>query len=95
MKAGDLGTYQSDITAMEAQIALAQQALKAQVDDPTSTTTTLPPGTKGSKGTKTTKSTAPTSTEPRSSTTTTTLAAAAGSLKQAGRAGCGPHVRCW
>jgi hypothetical protein len=74
LQAGSLSNYQSDITAMEQQIANALAALKA-AGTPTSTTTTLPPGTKG-KGTKATKSTAPTSTEPRSSTTTTTLAAA-------------------
>ncbi len=75
LQAGSLSNYQSDITAMEQQIANAQAALKAAATS-TSTTTTLPPGVKGSKSTKTTKSTAPTSTEPRSSTTTTTLAAA-------------------
>ena len=73
---GSLGTYQSDITAMEQQIALAQQALKAAstTSGTSSATTTTVPTTKTTK-----KSSAPTSTEPRTSTTTTTFAAATGS----------------
>ena len=54
LKNGDLATYQSDITAMEAQIALAQQALKAQVGTSTSTTTTTAPAAKKAKTTSTT-----------------------------------------
>jgi uncharacterized protein len=75
LKAGSLANYQSDITAMEQQIANAQNALKAPGTS-TTTTTTAPKTTKTTSKTKT-----PTSTEPKS-TTTTTLAAA--SAKHAG-----------
>ena len=78
LKNGDLATYQSDITAMEAQIALAQQALKAQVGTSTSTTTTTAPAAKKAKTSSTT--TVPTSTQPKTSTTSTPAAAAAGQL---------------
>jgi hypothetical protein len=76
--AGSLGTYQTDITAMENQITAAAQALKSGTPAaPTSTTTTTAP--KPAKTTKTTSSaTASTSTAPRSSDTTTPPAAAAG-----------------
>jgi uncharacterized membrane protein (UPF0182 family) len=76
--AGALGTYQSDITAMETQINAAEQALKATetTTSPKTTTTTSPKAAKKAKTTST--STSPTSTEPKSSATTTTLAAAAG-----------------
>jgi uncharacterized membrane protein (UPF0182 family) len=76
LRNGDLATYQVNITAMEAQIALAQQALKAQVGTSTSTTTTTAPAAKKAKTTPT--STAPTSTQPKTSTTSTPAAAAAG-----------------
>jgi uncharacterized membrane protein (UPF0182 family) len=83
LKNGDLATYQSENTAAAAQIALAQQALQAQVGTPTtvpkaatSTTTTTAPATKKAK--TTTSSSSSTGTEPQSSVTTTTLAAAAG-----------------
>jgi uncharacterized membrane protein (UPF0182 family) len=80
LKTGDLGTYQTNITAMEQQIALAQQALKAPVGTSTTpttgaTTTTTAPA---SKKTQSTSSSSSTSTEPKSSSTSTTLAAAAG-----------------
>jgi uncharacterized protein len=84
LKNGDLATYQSENTAAAAQIALAQQALAAQVGTTTTvpkaatstTTTTTAPAAKKAK---TTTSSAPsTGTEPKSSSTTTTLAAAAG-----------------
>ncbi len=78
LKNGDLATYQSDITAMEAQIALAQQALKAQVGTSTSTTTTTAPAAKKAKTTSTT--TVPASTQPKTSTSSTPAAAAAGQL---------------
>jgi uncharacterized membrane protein (UPF0182 family) len=67
LKAGDLGTYQSDITAMDAQIAAAQQTLGTQSTSSSSTATTTTTTAKGS----TKKAT-------KSSTTTTTLAAAEG-----------------
>jgi uncharacterized membrane protein (UPF0182 family) len=77
---GSLGTYQSDITQMEQQIAAAEQALKAASSTSSSgstTTATTVPTTSRTK-TTTKKSSTPTSTEPRSSTTTTTFAAASG-----------------
>jgi uncharacterized protein len=71
-QAGDLGGYQSNIKAMQAQITAAQQALAAAgaSSAATTTTTTTKPPSKG------TKSKTPTSTEPKASTTTTTLATA-------------------
>ena len=73
LEAGDLGTYQTDINAMQQQITAAQGALTASTGGsttPTTTTTTVP--TKS----KSTKNKSPTSTEPKGSTTTTTLASA-------------------
>jgi uncharacterized protein len=75
LKSGSLGTYQSDITAMDLQIAAAQQALKTAATPGATTTTTTTPSKKSKAPVK--KGT-PTSTEPRGSTTTTTLAAAEG-----------------
>jgi hypothetical protein len=71
LKTGDLGTYQSDITAMDQQIAAAQTALGAQTGTSSSTSATTTTTTTAAKG-STKKST-------NSSTTTTTLAAAEGS----------------
>jgi hypothetical protein len=73
---GDLGTYQSNIVAMQQQITKAQAALEATPGASTSTTTTT---TTVPAKTKTTKVTAksPTSTEPKTSTTSTSLATAA------------------
>jgi uncharacterized membrane protein (UPF0182 family) len=72
---GDLGTYQSDINAMQAEITAAQGALSSSTTTttaPTTTTTTVP-----AKSTKTkTKTKTPTSIEPKVTTTTTTLATA-------------------
>jgi len=80
LKAGDLGAYQTDVTAMENQISMAFQAASAQVGTKSSTTTTTTtttlPSDKKAKTTSTSSNS--TSTEPRSSTTSTTLAAAAG-----------------
>jgi hypothetical protein len=75
LTSGALGTYQTDIQAMEQQILNAQTALKAASGTtvPTTTTTTAPAKGKTPKG----PSKTPTSTEPRTSTTTTTLASAA------------------
>jgi hypothetical protein len=77
LKAGDLGTYQSDINSMDAEIQSAQSALKAAAGSsttPTTTTTTAP--SKSKSTTRATKSKSPTATEPKNSTTTTTLASA-------------------
>ncbi|HEY6427289.1 MAG TPA: hypothetical protein VIX84_08650, partial [Acidimicrobiales bacterium] len=87
LQAGNLGQYQTDIAAMEQQIAAAQGVLG------TTTTTTTPTGTptttttapKGSKktgsgttrSTTTTSTTVPTSTGPQRSSTTTTGPASA------------------
>jgi uncharacterized membrane protein (UPF0182 family) len=78
LAAGSLGTYQTDITAMNQAIANAQAALSAAssttpASTTTTTTTTTPKKAKSSSKTKT-----PTSTEPKSSSTTTTLASAVG-----------------
>jgi uncharacterized membrane protein (UPF0182 family) len=76
LRAGDLGTYQSDIDAMDQQIAAAQSAVKAaEATTSTTTTTTTTPAKKSTKNG--TKSKAPTTTEPKASTTSTTLASAA------------------
>jgi hypothetical protein len=77
LKDGDLGTYQSDIDAMDQQIEDAQSAVKAAegTTSTTTTTTTTPAKSKSTK--KGTKSKSPTTTEPRDSTTSTTLASAA------------------
>jgi hypothetical protein len=73
-----LGTYQTDITAMEAQINAAEQALKAQGTATTTTTTTTPTVPKTTKKAKTSSAnTASTGTEPKSSTSTS-LASAEG-----------------
>ena len=75
LKGGDLGSYASNIAAMEQQIAQAEQALKSAAPaTPATTTTTAPPKAKKAKAT----SSSSTSTEPKASTTSTTLAAAAG-----------------
>jgi hypothetical protein len=69
LEAGDLGTYQSDINAMQQQITDAQQALaattgaRATPTTTTTTTTTVPAKNKSTKN--------------KTSTTTTTLATAA------------------
>ena len=86
--AGNLAEYQSDINAMQSELASAQDVLKAAgTTTPSSTTTTtVPPKKKVSKGTgsTTTSSTAPTatSTQPQNGSTTTssTSASAAGVL---------------
>jgi hypothetical protein len=80
----NLAQYQSDINAMEQEIAAARQVIDSTTGS-TTTTTTQPKGTKSSKtatnSTSTTTSTAPSSTEPQgsstTSTTSTTLASAA------------------
>jgi uncharacterized protein len=77
LKAGSLGTYQTDIAAMDQQVANAEQALKASSGVTTPTTTVPAKKSTGKKSTSKKKSAAPTSTEPKSSTTTT-LAAAEG-----------------
>jgi uncharacterized protein len=80
LKAGNLGEYQSDIAAMDAQIQSAQSALKAASGTTSTTTTTTPTTTTPTKSKSTkhaTKTKAPTTTEPKDSTTTTTLATAA------------------
>ncbi len=77
LAAGDLGTYQTNIDAMQQQITKAQDALKATAGagtTPTTTTTTTPAKGKSTKTTTTTKP--PTSTEPKTSTTATSLATA-------------------
>jgi uncharacterized membrane protein (UPF0182 family) len=82
---GLLGTYQTDITAMEKQIAAAQAASTSSSSSVATTTTTVPTS-RSAKTTKTTKSskakttsatTEPSTTAPSGSTTTTTLASAA------------------
>jgi hypothetical protein len=88
LKAQDLQQYQADITAMEQQLASAQDVLNATTGGTTTTTTTTRPkipakGTKktgATTSTTTTTSTTPTSTQPRSgsSTTSSTNASAAG-----------------
>jgi len=80
LKAGDLGTYQSDIVAMQGEIQSAQSALKAAsgaaaTTTPTTTTTTTTTTT--SKAKSSSKAKSPTTTEPKGSTTTTSLATAA------------------
>jgi uncharacterized membrane protein (UPF0182 family) len=76
LKTDDLGTYQSEISAMEQQIAAAQTALKAAQGTSTTTTTTTTAAAAGkSKATKH-KSTSTTTTT-TTTTTSTTLASAA------------------
>jgi uncharacterized protein len=85
LKAGDLGTYQSDIVAMNGEIQSAQAALKAAAGAASTTTTTTTPAKTPTTTTTTTKSKtsqpskakSPTTTEPKDSTTSTTLATAA------------------
>jgi hypothetical protein len=80
LQAGDLGTYQTDINAMQVQITAAQSALAAAASTTTTTTTTTPTTTTTTvppKNTKTNKLKTPTSTEPKATTTTSTLATAA------------------
>ena len=84
LKAGDLGTYQSDIVAMNGEIQSAQAALKAAGATSTTTTTTTPAKTPTttttttkSKTSQPSKAKSPTTTEPKDSTTSTTLATAA------------------
>ena len=79
LKAGNLGTYQSDISAMQQEITIAQQALQAAGGTPATTPTTTPtttPATKGKSTKESSKVKTPTSTEPKASTTTSTLASA-------------------
>ncbi|MGO8863416.1 MAG: UPF0182 family protein [Acidimicrobiales bacterium] len=78
LKAGNLGTYQSDIGAMQQEITIAQQALQAAAGTPTTTTPTTTPTAKGKSTKESSKIKTPTSTEPKASTTTT-LASAQGS----------------
>jgi uncharacterized membrane protein (UPF0182 family) len=77
LKSGDLGTYQTDIQAMQSEIANAQTALGGTSSGSTATTTTAAPSTKSKSSKTSTKTTVPTGTEPKGSTTTTTLASAA------------------
>jgi uncharacterized membrane protein (UPF0182 family) len=79
LKAGDLGTYQSDINAMDSAIQSAQSALKAASGTTSTTTTTTTPKSKST--THATKSTSSTTTEPKVSTTTTTLASASAAAR--------------
>jgi uncharacterized membrane protein (UPF0182 family) len=90
LSAGNLGQYQSDIAAMQAEIAAAQSVLgttsTGATSGTTSTTTTTTPrtGSKSSKAasssTTSTTTSAPTSTQPQQSTTSTTgLTSALGS----------------
>jgi len=73
LKNGDLGTYQSDINAMEAQIAAAQQALHPPATSSgTSTSTSTAPAKSNAA-----KTTVPTTTGPKGTTTTTLASAAA------------------
>jgi uncharacterized membrane protein (UPF0182 family) len=78
LKAGDLGTYQSDINSMDSEIQAAQSALKAASGTSTSTATTTTTTTpaKSKSTSHATKAKSPTTTEPKDSTTTTTLASA-------------------
>ncbi len=74
-RAGDLGAYQTDINAMQAEIANAQAALTAAPGTKTTPTTTTTTAPAKSKSVKTSVKT-PTSTEPDTSTTATSLATA-------------------
>ena len=107
LKAQDLSQYQSDIAAMEQELASAQDVLNATTGSTTTTTTTTIPkvpakGSKKTSGTTTTKasasttSTAPTSTEPRGGATTTspTSASAAGTRRGAGGRASPAGCRC-
>jgi uncharacterized membrane protein (UPF0182 family) len=82
LAAGSLGTYQSEITAMNSEIAAAQAALSASstsTSAATTTTTTTSPNTNKKSTIKkhSSKSTTTTTTAPKASTTTTSLASAA------------------
>jgi uncharacterized protein len=81
LKAGNLGQFQQDLTAMDQQLQAAQQIINATQPSttPTTTTTTTLPKIKSKKSsvsTSTTTSSAPASTEPRGSSTTTSAPAA-------------------
>jgi uncharacterized membrane protein (UPF0182 family) len=88
LKAGDLGTYQSDINSMDSEIQAAQSALKAASGTSTitaTTTTTTTPAKKNKSTTSTTSATKPkstTTTEPKDSKTTTTLASASAAVNR-------------
>ncbi len=88
LKAGNLGTFQTDIQAMAQQITQAQQVLGTTTGGSTTSTTTTtttqpakaksPSKTTGSSTTtSSTASTVPASTEPKGTTTSSTLASAA------------------
>ncbi len=93
LSAGNLGQYQTDIAAMQAEIAAAQSLLGTTSTGATTSTTTTTTTTTSRKGsnssrtgsnsttsTTTTTTTAPTSTQPQQSTTSTTgLTSALGS----------------
>ena len=70
LKSGSLGTYQTDITAMDQQIASAQQAAGGSSTTGSTTTTTTSPSKAKTKAKTTSKST-------KASSTTTTTAAGA------------------
>jgi uncharacterized protein len=94
LKSGNLGTYQGDITAMDTQIAAAEQQIKSETGTSTTTPTTTPKSSGKSTSKKTSSkssttttslktsgskdSTSSTSTEPKETTTSTTLSAAQG-----------------
>jgi uncharacterized membrane protein (UPF0182 family) len=81
LKAGNLSQYQADITAMEQELASAQDVLGAATGSTTTTTTTTIPKVKPAKSKKTSDTTStstttsttttPTSTEPRGGSSTT------------------------
>jgi hypothetical protein len=79
LQAGDLGTYQSDIAAMEKEITTAQAAASqaSKAGGGTTTTTTTVPKSSKSKTTSSSKDTTTGGTKSKGSTTTTTLASAA------------------
>ncbi|MGP0028918.1 MAG: UPF0182 family protein [Acidimicrobiales bacterium] len=82
LSSGSLGSYQTDIQAMDQEITMADQSLKAQDSAPSTTTTTTPaPKTSKTSSTSSTSTTTSTSTPHGSSTTSTTLAAAAAKPK--------------
>jgi uncharacterized membrane protein (UPF0182 family) len=96
LKAQNLSQYQTDIAAMEQQLASAQDVLNATTGGTTTTTTTttipkIPAKGKKTSGTTstttsstTTTSTAPTSTEPRGGPTTTSTSASAAGVVSGG-----------
>ncbi len=79
LKAGDLGTYQADIDAMQVQIADAQHALGSSsgAGSAASSTTTTPAKAKSAKTSTTTTTTAPTGTGTKGTATTTLASASA------------------